>query len=354
MTSVLSRYVARTVMIAILGVLLVVVSLDVISAIVDQVGDIRGDYTFVEVLRYVGTTLPGRLYENIPFAALIGCMLGLGLLANSSELVVMRSAGVSLQRIVAYTLKPVMVFIAIAAILGELAVPYTEQLAEGRRAILLGKQDRNAAVSGFWNREQREFIHVRAAFPDGVLAGLTRYHFDENGNLNEVSFARKVRFRGDHWLERQGVFTRFDGDRTEAGTFESREWWPQLSPDVLRLVVLDPESLPLRDLYYYARYQESQGQDAGNHWLAFWQKILQPLTTLSLVMIAVSFIFGPLRESTTGFRIFAGVVTGIIFSTSQKLLGPASLVYGFAEFWSVLVPILFSMALGGYLLRRAG
>lgn len=354
MISVLSRYVASTVLFAIFAVLLVVVSLDVVSAIIDQVGDLRGDYSFLEALRYVATSLPGRIYENIPFSALIGCMLGLGLLANSSELIVMRGAGVSLHSIVGYVLQPVLLVIVFAGLLGEFAVPYTDQLAEGRRAILLGKQDRNAAVSGLWNREGNEFIHVRAVFPDGDLAGLTRYQFNDQGALMEVSFARKVRYREDHWLERQGAFTKFANDRAEAGEFEARVWNPDLSPDVLRLVMMEPESLPVRDLYSYAQYLETQGQRAGNHWLAFWKKLLQPLTTLSLVLIAVSFIFGPLRESTTGFRIFAGVVTGIVFSTSQDLLGPASLVYGFSEFWAVLIPVAISIVLGALLLRRAG
>src|SRR5210317_334457 len=127
---VLSLYVAKTVFLAIAGVLCVVVSLDVMSAIIDQVGDMESDYTFTEVLKYVGTSLPGRIYGNIPFSALIGCLVGLGVLASSSELVVMRSAGVSLLQIVAYVLQPVLLFIVVALLLGEFAVPYTDQLAE--------------------------------------------------------------------------------------------------------------------------------------------------------------------------------------------------------------------------------
>ncbi|MCK9563551.1 MAG: hypothetical protein M0R02_12630, partial [Bacteroidales bacterium] len=80
----------------------------------------------------------------------------------------------------------------------------------------------------------------------------------------------------------------------------------------------------------------------------------QPLTIASLVLIAVSFVFGPLRESTMGFRIFAGVIAGIVFSTSQQLLGPASLLYGFSPLWAVLIPVALSVLVGVVLLRRAG
>src|SRR5690606_34183253 len=167
----LARDISVTVLMAILGVLMVVVALDVMAAIIDEVGDIRGDYTFAEVLVYVATTLPGRVYQNLPFSALIGCLVGLGLLASNSELAVMRAAGISLLQIVAVVLRPVLLLIVVAGVLGEYAVPYTDQYAEGRRAMLLGKQDR-LATSGLWNREDNEFIHVGVVFPNGELVGV--------------------------------------------------------------------------------------------------------------------------------------------------------------------------------------
>lgn len=350
---ILSQYLFSTVFKSIAGVLFVVVALDVVAAVIDQVGDLNGEYTFVEALRYVGTSLPGRIYRNVPLSSLIGCLIGLGVLANSSELIVMRAAGVSLVQIVGFVLRPVLLFIVGAALLGEYAVPYAEQQAEGRRAMLLGKEDRMASVSGLWSREENEFIHINAVFPDGDMFGVSRYRFDSRGELTEVSFARKVRYRGDSWLEKDVAVTRFDGDNTSTEKIDRRLWLSGISPDLLRLVQMEPESLPISDLYSYANYLEAQGQQAGNHWLAFWGKLLQPFTTVSLVLIAVSFIFGPLRESTTGTRIFVGVVTGIVFSTSRDLLGPASLVYGFSEFWAVLAPTLVSLVVGLLLLRRA-
>ena len=54
-----------------------------------------------------------------------------------------------------------------------------------------------------------------------------------------------------------------------------------------------------------------------------------------------------------GFRIFAGVIVGIVFRTSQDLLGPASLVFGFAPVYAALGPILLCVAAGLLLLARA-
>ena len=54
-----------------------------------------------------------------------------------------------------------------------------------------------------------------------------------------------------------------------------------------------------------------------------------------------------------GFRIFAGVVVGITFRTSQDLLGPASLVFGFAPLYAALAPIAVCLIAGFLMLGRA-
>ena len=349
----LRRHVANTVLFSILLVLLVMVSIDGMASIIDGVGDLRGDYNFPALLLHVALTLPGSIYQNIPFSGLIGCLIGLGLLASNSELVVMRAAGLSPGRIVAFVLSPLLVLIVAGVAIGEYVQPYTEQLAEARRALLMGRQSQMASASGLWNREGDEFVHVGVMLPSGELYGVTRYRFEAIG-IDEVSFAAEAVFQGDHWLERDVNITRFGEGRTATAKEASRRWESALSPELMRLVFLEPDTLPITDLLGYARYLEAQGQDASRHWLAFWSKALQPLTIASLVLIAVSFVFGPLRESTMGFRIFAGVVAGIAFSTSQQLLGPASLLYGFSPLWAVLAPVALSVVVGVVLLRRAG
>ncbi|MCV6614409.1 MAG: LPS export ABC transporter permease LptG [Cellvibrionaceae bacterium] len=347
-------YIAKAVLGAVAMVLLVILSLDVISALVDQLGSMRGNYTFVEVLVYVGLTIPRRIIEYIPFSALVGCLIGLGILASNSELVVMRAAGVSVAKITWAVLKPVLLFIALGLALGEYVTPYTEQAAESRRSVALG---RGQALDdkGMWNRDGNEFMHANTVLPAGVLLGVTRYQFDDQGQLLVSSFAERASFQGDHWLEEKARVASFDagGKKIEQELAQTRRWQTELSPDLLSLLVLSPEGLSIQDLYRYTQYLDQQGLDTSQYRLAFWQKILQPLATASLVLIAVSFIFGPLRETTMGYRIFTGVIVGIVFRTSQDLLGPSSLVFGFAPLIAVLIPILVCGGIGLLLLRKA-
>lgn len=349
----LSAYITTSVIGAIAVVLLVVVALDAIGAIVDGAGDITKEYTFNQVMIYVALTLPARIYENIPIACLTGCLIGLGVLANNSELVVMRAAGVSVLRIVWLVLRPILVLIFAGVLFGEYVVPYTDQYAESRRMLLKGGKTAQESMSGFWNKEGDEFMHFNAVYPGGILFGVTRYQFDDNHRLLESSFSQRATYQGGSWVEERGALTRFHDDRTEVEEFIIRDWDTDLSPELLSFVVLPPESLSMGSLYSYSDYLTDQGQDASNYKLVFWGKALQPLTIMSLVLIAISFVFGPLRQVTMGYRIFAGVVVGLVFRTSQDLLGPASLVFGFSPFVAVIFPAAVCFVIGLVLLRRA-
>lgn len=348
----LSRYVATSVLGAIALVLLVIVALDAIGAVIDGVGDVAHNYTFNQVLIYVAMTLPGRIYEHLPISSLIGCLIGLGVLANNSELVVMRAAGVSILRIVWMVIRPVLWLILFGLLLGEYLVPYADQYAESRRMLLKGGESAQETDSGFWNKEGHDFMHFNAVYPGGVLFGVTRYRFNDEHRLLQASFSERATFQGEYWLEERGVVTRFLDDRTETDSFVTREWRTDLSPELLNLIVFPPESLAIRSLYNYSEYLEEQGQEASKYQLAFWKKALQPFTIVSLVLIAVSFVFGPLRQVTMGYRIFAGVVVGLVFRTIQDLLGPASVVFGFSPFLAVTLPALVCVLIGLWLLRR--
>lgn len=349
----LNHYIAKTVIGAVAMVLLVIVALDAIAALVDQLGELKGQYDFIEVLIYVGLTLPGRIYNNISFSSLVGCLVGLGILASSSELVVMRAAGVSVLQITWAVMKPVMLFIVLGIGLGEYVTPFTDQIADSRRAIAQGDKKALESRHGLWNREGNEFMHFNAVLPNGRLYGVTRYRFDAQGQLLASSFAQTAIYQGDHWLEESGKETLLSDQGTEVHEFSWRRWETELSPQLLNVLVLEPDALSIQNLYSYANYLEAQGLENKQYRLAFWKKMLQPLATAGLVLIAVSFIFGPLREVTMGYRIFSGVIVGIVFRTSQDLLGPASLVFGFSPLVAVALPVLACLLIGSYLLRKA-
>ncbi|MFL0796467.1 MAG: LPS export ABC transporter permease LptG [Cellvibrionaceae bacterium] len=350
----LNRYIASNVVNAVLVVLLIVVSLDAIGGLMDELGSLRGNYDFTAALSYIGLTLPSRIYDNLPFSAFIGCLIGLGALANNSELTVMRAAGVSVWRLAGSVFRPALVLILIGVALGEYVTPLSDQIAESRRSLALGSKRALQADQGLWSREGREYIHVNAVLPNGVLYGLTRYTFDDDGKLLKADYTRRATFQSDYWLLEDTNSSVFHELHVQRETAELSEWQTHLTPDVLNVIVLPAEDLSIASLFRYASYLDNQNRRSDDYWLSLWRKLLQPLATLSLILIAISFVFGPMRQVTMGYRIFVGVIVGIIFQISQDMLGPASLVFGFSPLLAVLIPILGCFGVGVVLLRRAG
>ncbi|WP_373185318.1 LPS export ABC transporter permease LptG [Halopseudomonas sp.] len=351
---ILDRHIGSSVLFSILVVALIVLGLDLLFAFIGELDDVEGSYGALDALVYTLFTLPRRLYEMLPLAALIGCLIGLGTLASNSELTIMRAAGVSIPRIVAAVFKPLLVVLLAGVLLGEYAAPYSENIAESRRAIAQGTEQAFKS-RGFWHREGNDFLHINALQPDGALRGVTRYRFDDERQLLEASFASRAVVGDDSWLMSDVQTTRFpEPDRSEVESSAQQRWDVLLSPELLRVMVLDPEVLSLSGIWHYQGYLAEQGLSNAQYRLAFWKKLLQPLATLALVFVAISFVFGPLRSVTLGQRVFTGVLVGFSFRIIQDLLGPSSLVFGFSPLFAVLAPILVLFVLGGLLLKRAG
>ncbi len=349
----LKSYIARSVSASVVIVLVVMLSLDVIAGLVDELSDLKGGYVFVEAVLYVMLSIPSGIYEYLPLSALVGCLIGLGMLANSSELVVMRAAGVTPTQLIWSVFRPVFLFIIFGALISEFVAPYTDQYADSRRALALGHKRALQSDRGVWHREGNEFMHFNAVLSNGKLFGVTRFQFDDNGNLIQARFADSAIYQGDHWFEQNVKITHFEQQGIRKETAENGRWGSEVSPSLLNILVLDPEDLPMKRLYDNSEYLDKQNLDSSEYRLAFWQKALQPLATLSLVMIAISFILGPLRQVTMGFRVFAGVIVGLIFQTSQKMLGPSSIIWGFPPVFAVLLPIAICFLIGVVLVKKS-
>ena len=350
----LDSYIGKSVFVAILAVLGIILGLASLFAFIDEMGDISDSYSLLDAGSFVLLTAPRRLYDMLPMAGLIGCLIGLGSLASNSELTIMRAAGVSIGRIVWAVMKPMLVLMLAGVLIGEYLAPVTENKAQADRSLAQGGGEAQTSKRGLWHRQGEEFVHINTVQPNGLLLGVTRYHFDNERHLLSSSFSRKAQYQEDHWQLSDVTTTMFRGDHTEVVRSAEERWDVALTPQLLNTVVLAPESLSITGLWDYIHYLSDQGLNNDRYWLAFWTKVLQPLVTAALVLMAISFIFGPLRSVTLGQRVFTGVLVGFVFRIAQDLLGPSSQVFGFPPLLAVLLPAVVCAVAGLWLLRRAG
>ncbi|HKI74069.1 MAG TPA: LPS export ABC transporter permease LptG [Pseudomonadales bacterium] len=355
----LDSYLARTITMTMLMAEFGLLGIMTIFTFLEQVQDIKNNYDMTAVLMFCLYSMPRMFYEVIPYSALIGCLAGLGMLANNSELIVMRAAGVSTWSICLSAVKPTLLLVILGLLVGEYVLPGVETIARNDRTKAITGNDKITPAYGLWYREGNVYMHFDQVGPGDVLDGVSHYYFDGNHDLKRTLFAKRAVYHNvsdneKYWLMEDVVVTDIYPDHTDSKKLASLRWNTRIEPNLLKTEVLvSPDKMSIAELRRKIDYMRHQGLNSGQFEVGYWQKLMQPLATVGLVFIAISFIFGPLRESTMGMRVVAGLVIGILFKFVQDLLSPASLVYGFPPFVAIMLPIAACFAIGYVLMRRA-
>ena len=77
----LQRYIAKTILLSTMMVLLVLLGLYTFMDFISELDDLgKGQYQLANILSYMALSMPKRIYELLPIAALLGSVLGLGIL----------------------------------------------------------------------------------------------------------------------------------------------------------------------------------------------------------------------------------------------------------------------------------
>ncbi|MGX8221137.1 LPS export ABC transporter permease LptG [Psychrobacter celer] len=378
---VLGRYVRRNALLAIIGAVVGLWALQLIFSYLSELDSLDDSYTMSEAIKYIFYRSPYFLEQFIPTGALLGAVVGLGLLANKSELVVMRAAGVSIYRIVGWVLQPALIFVLLALAINQFVLPHSNQLAkeindEDSRSLV-------TSVRGYWTVQPRfenakdgstkpagsDILYIDYADVQGNIGEVKRWHLDNDGNLQTAIHAKNGQYVGRQALDsRSGTPNgqyRYEwqlndmttlsinqGFESSQAVFASDTLSLPFAPESVYLLTRKAEDLSLTQLYEHRQFMRGQGNRSLEHELAFWQKLLSPLSILSLVIVACSFVFGSLRTHSLGLRIVVALLFGLLFSYVQDLVGFVSLATGFSPLLMVLLPILGSAALGFYLIKR--
>ncbi|AFI85030.2 LPS export ABC transporter permease LptG [Methylophaga nitratireducenticrescens] len=351
---ILQRYISKTILASTALVLVVLMSLYTFMDFITELDDLgKGDYQLLDVLAYLALSMPKRIYELLPVAALLGSVIGLGTLASQSELVAMRAAGISVKDINKAVLMVAGILMVIAVVLGELVRPITEQKALQIQTASQTGTEGSHSEFGFWTRDGNHFNHIERIHRDGRFEGIKVYEFDDKHQLRIVTKAREARYDNNEWLMFDVVQSTIDENGVEVRAIERAKWRSKLNPGMLNIVVVPPEFLPVWNLMEYVSYLKSNHQAVSQYQLAFWSKIMMPLSSAVMVFLAVPFIFGPLRSAPIGGRILVGALVGIGFHLFNQSFQHMGLVFGVLPWLAASLPTIIFAGIGMVMLRRA-
>jgi len=347
------RYIAKTVFQAISVVLFMLIGLQFFMMFVDQMDTIgQGEFTFWQAALYILLAAPYQVYLFFPVATMLGCLLGLGILANHSELIVMRASGLSIGGIIGIVLKSLLLFIFIVTLLGETLFPKMVGYAESRKAMLTSSGKTLRTPQGVWVRHDDSFIHIGKVISKGELQDVVEYAFNQNYELQTVRKADSASYQEGQWQLQNVNETQFQANEVHSAHFPNLIWTVQLRPALIEATKEAPTEMTLWELNRYIREQSKNHLQTSHFELVFWQRVLQPLASCVMMILAIPFIFGPLRSSTLGARFLVGATVGFGFHLLNKFFGPISLVYQLPPVLAATAPLLCFFALALWMLRR--
>ncbi len=274
---ILDRYIARVVLGGTLIALLVVLALDVFFSFIGEVGDIgRGNYHALDALAYITLTIPRRIHELFPMAALLGSLMGLGMLASNSELVAMRAAGFSVRRVIASVLQVGILMLAVTTLVGEFVAPEADRQGQALREQALHDRTTFQSRHGYWIRDENRFIHIRRMDDPADLQDVFVYELDADHHLESATRIARARHQEGIWELSRVRTSRFEPASVQVSREQQAQRAQLMMPGVLDVVVLEPESMSVRELRRYIEYLASNGLEAERHQLALWLRLSAP------------------------------------------------------------------------------
>jgi lipopolysaccharide export system permease protein len=366
MRKVIFKKVDKLVAISVLGAVLLawgfLVGLDAFKIFLGEINDVgTGDYTLTKALVFTLLTVPRRAYQWFGYAALIGGLLGMGMLATSGELTALRAAGLSKFRICISVILSLTVLTGLTMLMGETIAPRGEQKAEALALTAKAKDVTIGKGGSLWARDGETVINAKHGRTRGTLAGsavelgdVRVFEFTPEGQLTALSTAKTASHVEGQWTLNDVRRTEFSGTSATTTTQAQSKWQSMLDPDVLSKSMIHPEYLAASDLSRNIDYMRRNHQDASSYERAYWGRIFYPFNVLVLAFCAVPFAFGALRTGGFGKRLFVGMALAVSYYFFQSAVVSMGAVYNMNLAWANALPsLLLALAAVVYFRRYA-
>lgn len=349
--SILFRYVHREILGSTLLALLALTSLFAFFDFISELSDAHTDsYTPLMASLFVAMNVPGRLYELVPVALLVGGLFAWNRLALASEFTIMRAGGLATSRLAGWMLGLGLLLGFVTLLLGEFVIPQAERAAQQLKVRSTSGVVAREFQTGLWAKDGRTFINIREMRPDATLVDVRLYEFDQEFHLHVMKRAETARWQGGEWR----LFGVTQTDISPVGTRTSRAaeaaWASAVTPDLLAVLMVAPEKMSITTLDAYVDHLRENHQDAERYRIALWGKLAYPVAAPAMLLLALAFAYRPPRAGGAGGRLLTGILLGLGFHLINRMAAQVAQLHGLPAPAAALAPILvFSLAAVGSL-----
>jgi len=320
-----------------------------------------------------------HIYDLFPIALLIGGILAMAKMAQTSEFTILRTGGLGPGRALALLGTLGLLSAVIIVLVGNVYMPWSEQQLTLHRAQFGRQQGLDLARGGTWLRERRAMpggethlitVNVGSARNERELGQIRIFEFDMSGHLVRRLAAERAVVQADGapsasagaqgslWRLAQVQDTRWSdhGLMGESAVLAGKQlveerrlaqldWRSSLTAKVVSASVLPPETMSTLDLWRYTRHLENNAQAAQRYELAFWNKTLYPLVCFVMVALCLPFAYLHARAGGMSLKIFGGIMLGISFVLANHITSHLGLLHQWQPWLAASAPSLFYLLL---------
>lgn len=344
---IITRYLFKEVSVNILLFMLALMAMFSFFDLIQELESLgKGSYGLNKILLFVLMSVPGHIYEVMPIAVLVGCMVSLGKLARHSELIVLRVSGISLQKIALILLNVGLLFTLLTFLVGELITPLSEKMAQRMRIKATDSVIAQDFRSGLWVKDGNSFVNVENVLPDATLLNLHIYQFDKNFKLQTITTAKRGQFDENDWKLKEVIQTDFNENKVLVKVLTEAKWRSLIRPEILNVLLVLPEKMSAWNLYSYIQHLKDNKQNTTRYQVAIWAKMIYPLACLVMIILALPFGFIQQRATGVSSKIFVGIMLGVFYQILNRVFVHLGLLNNWPPLFSAVMPTLLFLITG--------
>jgi lipopolysaccharide export system permease protein len=317
----------RTILASTALVLVVLLAIAGLFEFIAELDDLQGDYQTPQAILYSVLRLPNLAFEMLPVAALIGSLLGLGALAGNSEIVVMRSAGLSVVRLAGMVAITGFALFVMTALLGEFIGPPLDFYARDMRVEARLQKDEDHGNDA-WVKDGPVYLNLQRVNSEFEFGSIYVFRFNEDNELASIARAENSGLdEQDNWILENFRETRFGEGGVQVVESSVAVESFEVNAELLGSSLAKPLSLSARGLWLYVDYLKRNNLDASQYEAEIWYRASRTLTVLIMPILSLAFVFGSLRSGGAGGRLMIGVVVGLAYYLASETLSNSGQVF---------------------------
>lgn len=310
--------------------------------LINELDDVSpGGYRWTQAVLVVLMTLPRCLIDLGPFIALLGGIVGLGLLSKNSELTAIRSAGFSVFRIALVAVSAGAIWaVSLGAVDEWIASPLQQHALQMRNAALATENGIDITGNILWARRGNTFMAVKSLDEQGEPVGVEIFRYRDDLSLEYYLYARRATIvKGDKWVLHGVTKKAWTHGQESIETKASLPWDAFFTGMSLDVLSLPGNTFSVSQLNRYINYLQQTRQPTMEYRLALWQKLGRPVLTLAMMLLAIPFAFVAPRSSGLGSRLAVGGVVGLLLYISYQIMVNLGLLFAFnAQLTALALP----------------